>query len=239
MKRKTLCWTAAALLAAMLSGCGSQTTAEPANLNQTMLIEKSAKEQTAYSFPNSFTGDWTAQEGKLSIHADAQVVAEQGVVLPVASVTPGEFTQADVDNLLRVLLKSAPLYGYTQTKQELQESLDRINSPEWSPDPDAPALTAEQRESRRDELAAYYSAEIAKAPEEKPVIHGFSDSDDPKAVRGSATVDGVVYDVSIDNNLRYAQIIRRDYKYINTALMSRPAAERTFPEKRPSVWPTR
>lgn len=91
MKRKTLCWTAAALLAAMLSGCGSQTTAEPANLNQTMLIEKSAKEQTAYSFPNSFTGDWTAQEGKLSIHADAQVVAEQGVVLPVASVTPGEF----------------------------------------------------------------------------------------------------------------------------------------------------
>ena len=66
MKRKTLCWTAAALLAAMLSGCGSQTTAEPANLNQTMLIEKSAKEQTAYSFPNSFTGDWTAQEGKLS-----------------------------------------------------------------------------------------------------------------------------------------------------------------------------
>ena len=213
MKRKTLCWTAAALLAAMLSGCGSQTTAEPANLNQTMLIEKSAKEQTAYSFPNSFTGDWAAQEGKLSIHADAQVVAEQGVVLPVASVTPGEFTQADVDNLLRVLLKSAPLYGYTQTKQELQESLDRINSPEWSPDPDAPALTAEQRESRRDELAAYYSAEIAKAPEEKPVIHGFSDSDDPKAVRGSATVDGVVYDVSIDNNLRYAQIIRRDYKY--------------------------
>ena len=213
MKRKTLCWTAAALLAAMLSGCGSQTTAEPANLNQTMLIEKSAKEQTAYSFPNSFTGDWTAQEGKLSIHADAQVVAEQGVVLPVASVTPGEFTQADVDNLLRVLLKSAPLYGYTQTKQELQESLDRINSPEWSPDPDAPALTAEQRESRRDELAAYYSAEIAKAPEEKPVIHGFSDSDDPKAVCGSATVDGVVYDVSIDNNLRYAQIIRRDYKY--------------------------
>lgn len=113
MKRKTLCWTAAALLAAMLSGCGSQTTADPANLNQTMLIE----------------------------------------------------------------------------------------------------LTAEQRESRRDELAAYYSAEIAKAPEEKPVIHGFSDSDDPKAVRGSATVDGVIYDVSIDNNLRYAQIIRRDYKY--------------------------
>ena len=223
MKRKTLCWTAAALLAAMLSGCGSQTTAEPANLNQTMLIEKSAKEQTAYSFPNSFTGDWTAQEGKLSIHADAQVVAEQGVVLPVASVTPGEFTQADVDNLLRVLLKSAPLYGYTQTKQELQESLDRINSPEWSPDPDAPALTAEQRESRRDELAAYYSAEIAKAPEEKPVIHGFSDSDDPKAVRGSATVDGVVYDVSIDNNLRYAQIIRRDYKYS----ANEPAISRT------------
>lgn len=212
MKRKTLCW-AAALLVAALSGCSSLPAAEPASLNQTMLIEKSAGEQTAYTFPDSFTGEWTAQKGKLTIRADARVSAEQGVILPVASVTPGEFTQADVDNLLRVLLKSAPLYGYTQTKQELQESLDRINSPEWSPDPDAPALTAEQRESRRDELAAYYSVEIAKAPEEKPVIHGFSDSDGPKAVRGSATVDGVVYDVSIDNNLRYAQIICRDYKY--------------------------
>lgn len=213
MERKTLCWTAAALLAAALSGCGSQPAAEPANINQTMLIEKSAGEQTAYTFPDSFAGDWTAQEGKLTIHADAQVAAGQGVALPVASVTPGEFTQADVDNLLHVFLKDAPLYGYAQTKQELQESLDRINFPEWSPDPDAPALTAEQQEKRRDELAAYYTAEIAKAPEEKPVIHGFSDSDDPKAVRGFATVDGVVYDVSIDNTLRSAQIIRRDYKY--------------------------
>ncbi len=213
MKRKTLYWTAAALLAAALSGCGSQPAAEAANINQTMLIEKSAGEQTAYSFPDSFAGDWTAQEGRLTIRADAQITAGQGVVLPVASVTPGEFTQADVDNLLRVLLKGAPLYGCVQTKQELQESLDRINSPEWSPDPNAPALTAEQRETRRDELISYYTAEIAEAPEEKPVIHGFSDSDDSKAVRGSAAVDGAVYDVSIDNTLRLAQIIRRDYKY--------------------------
>lgn len=212
MKRKTLCW-AAALLVAALSGCGSLPAAEPASLNQTMLIEKSAGEQTAYTFPDSFTGEWTAQEGKLTIRADARVSAEQGVMLPVASVTPGEFTQADVDNLLRVLLQGEPLYGYTQTKQELQEILDRINSPEWSPDPDSPTQTAEQREKRREELNAYYTAEIVKAPEEKPVIHGFSDSDDPKTVRGSATVDGVIYDVSIDNNLRYAQIIQRDYKY--------------------------
>ena len=212
MKRKTLCW-AAALLVAALSGCGSLPAAEPASLNQTMLIEKSAGEQTAYTFPDSFTGEWTAQEGKLTIRADARVSAEQGVILPVASVTPGEFTQADVDNLLRVLLKDAPLYGCAQTKQELQEILDRINSPEWPSDPDSPTQTAEQREKRREELNAYYTAEIAKAPEEKPVIHGFSDSDDPKTVRGSATVDGVIYDVSIDNNLRYAQIIQRDYKY--------------------------
>lgn len=212
MKRKTLCW-AAALLVAALSGCGSLPAAEPASLNQTMLIEKSAGEQTAYTFPDSFTGEWTAQEGKLTIRADARVSAEQGVILPVASVTPGEFTQADVDNLLRVLLQGEPLYGYTQTKQELQEILDRINSPEWSPDPDAPTQTAEQREKRREELSAYYTAEIAKAPEDRPMIHGFSDSGDPNAVRGFAAVAGVIYDVSIDNNLRYAQIIQRDYHY--------------------------
>ena len=110
MKRKTLCW-AAALLVAALSGCGSLPAAEPASLNQTMLIEKSAGEQTAYTFPDSFTGEWTAQEGKLTIRADARVSAEQGAVLPVASVTPGEFTQANVDNLLRVLLQGEPLYG--------------------------------------------------------------------------------------------------------------------------------
>lgn len=58
------------------------------------------------------------------------MVAEQGVVLPTATVTPREFTQEDVDTLLRVFLKGEPLYSYVQTKQELQDWLGYINSPE-------------------------------------------------------------------------------------------------------------
>ena len=75
MKKKTLRIVTFILALAMLSGCSkNQEQTEPTSINQAMLIEKSAQEQESYSFPEKFTGDWTAQEGKLTIHADAQVV---------------------------------------------------------------------------------------------------------------------------------------------------------------------
>lgn len=217
MKKKTLRIVTFILALAMLSGCSkNQEQTEPTSINQAMLIEKSAQEQESYSFPEKFTGDWTAQEGKLTIHADAEVVAEQGLVLPTVTVTPREFTQEDVDTLLRVFLKGEPLYGFVQTKQELQDCLDYINSPEWQSDPDKPN-SPEQLEKRRKELNAYYAAEIEKAPVEKPIVHGFSDSGEPNEVSGFATVDGVKYDINIRNEVggfwTSASIIRNDYKY--------------------------
>lgn len=217
MKKKTLRIVTCILALAMLSGCSkNQEQTEPTSINQAMLIEKSAQEQESYSFPETFTGDWTAQEGKLTIHADAQVVAEQGVVLPTATVTPREFTQEDVDSLLRVFLKGEPLYSFVQTKQELQDWLDYINSPEWKSDPDKPN-SPEQLEKRRKELNAYYAAEIEKAPDEKPIVHGFADSGKPNEVSGFATVDGVKYEINIQNEVgefwTKAQIIRHDFKY--------------------------
>lgn len=217
MKKKTLRIVTCILALAMLSGCSkNQEQTEPASINQAMLIEKSAQEQADYSFPEKFTGDWTAQEGKLTIHADAQVVAEQGVVLPTATVTPREFTQEDVDSLLRVFLKGEPLYSFVQTKQELQDWLDYINSPEWKSDPDKPN-SPEQLEQRRKELNDWYNAEIAQAPDEKPIVHGFADSGKPNEVSGFATVDGVKYEINIQNEVgefwTKAQIIRHDFKY--------------------------
>lgn len=219
MKKKTMRMLSAALAVTLLSGCGAAQTSTPAetSVNQAMLLEKSAQPQeSAYTFPEKFTGDWTGQEGKLTIHADAQVVAELGTALPTATVEPREFNQGDVDNLLKVFLKGEPLYGYTQTKQELQEHLDYINSPDWTSDPGKPSDPA-SLEARRKELNAWYTAEIAKAPEEKPILHGFSDSDDPKRIGGTATVDGIKWCVSIWNNLgdffTNASIIREDYKY--------------------------
>ena len=217
MKKSKMQMLSCLLALTMLSGCSAhQTQPEATSINQAMLIEKSAQEQESYSFPEKFTGDWTAQEGKLTIHADAQVVAEQGLVLPTATVTPREFTQEDVDNLLRVFLKGEPLYSYVQTKQELQDWLDYINSPEWKSDPDKPN-SPEQLEQRRKELNDWYNAEIAKAPDEKPIVHGFSDSGNPKEVSGTAKVDGVEYEVSIRNHVgnfwTRAEIIRHDFKY--------------------------
>lgn len=212
MKKRKYQLLAGLLAVTMLSGCGAQQPVqEAASVNQAMLIEKSGETQAAdYVFPARFTGDWAAQEGKLTIHADAEVVAQQGTILPTATVTPREFTQEDVDHLLEVFLKGAPLYGYVQTKQELQDHLDYINSPEWEPDPDVP----EDKETRRKNLNAWYTAEIEKAPVEKPIVHGFADSDDPERIGGYATVNGIEYDVSIDNgDWREAWITRRDYKY--------------------------
>ena len=218
MKKKTLRIATCILALAMLSGCGkNQEQTEPTSINQAMLIEKSAQEQESYSFQEKFTGDWTAQEGKLTIHADAQVVAEQGVVLPTATVTPREFTQEDVDTLLRVFLKGEPLYGFVQTKQELKDWIDHINSPEWQSDPDSPERSPEQLEERRKRLNAEYEQLVQTAPEEKPIVHGFGDSGDPNEVSGFATVDGVKYDINIRNEVggfwTCANIIRNDYKY--------------------------
>lgn len=219
MKKKTMHMLSAALAVTLLSGCGAAQTSTPAetSVNQAMLLEKSAQPQEgAYTFPEKFTGDWTGQEGKLTIHADAQVVAELGTALPTATVEPREFNQEDVDNLLKVFLKGEPLYSHVQTKQELQGHLDYINSPDWTSDPGKPSDPA-SLEARRKELNAWYTAEIAKAPEEKPILHGFSDSDDPKRIGGTATVDGIKWCVSIWNNLgdffTHASIIREDYKY--------------------------
>ena len=219
MKKKTLRMLSAALAVTLLSGCGAAQTNTPAetSVNQAMLLEKSAQPQeSAYTFPEKFTGDWTGQEGKLTIHADAQVVAELGTALPTATVEPREFTQEDVDNLLKVFLKGEPLYSHVQTKQELQGHLDYINSPDWTSDPEKPSDPV-SLEARRKELNDWYTAEIAKAPEEKPVIHGFYDSDEPNEVSGTATVDGIKWCVSIRNNLgdffTNASIIREDYKY--------------------------
>mgnify|MGYP000939109391 FL=1 len=215
--KKIVRFAAFTLALAMLPGCGKgRTPAEPTTVNQAMLLEQSAKEQTEYTFPEKFTGDWTGQEGKLTIHADAQVVAELGTALPTATVEPREFTQEDVDNLLKVFLKGEPLYSHVQTKQELQGHLDYINSPDWTSDPGKPSDPA-SLEARRKELNAWYTAEIAKAPEEKPILHGFSDSDDPNSILGTATVDGTKWEVSIRNDTDYgwtsAYIERTDYKY--------------------------
>ena len=219
MKKKTMRMLSAALAVTLLSGCGAAQTNTPAetSVNQAMLLEKSAQPQeSAYTFPEKFTGDWTGQEGKLTIHADAQVVAELGTALPTATVEPREFNQEDVDNLLKVFLKGEPLYSHVQTKQELQGHLDYINSPDWTSDPGKPSDPA-SLEARRKELNAWYTAEIAKAPEEKPILHGFSDSDDPKRIGGTATVDGTEWEVSIRNDTDYgwtsAYIERTDYKY--------------------------
>lgn len=212
MKKKQILSGALALL--MLTGCANSS-GQNANtsVNQTMLLEKASQEQADFSLPERFTGDWTAQEGKVTIHADAEVVAEQGVVLPTATVTPREFNQEDVDNLLRVFLKGEPLYGFVQTKQELKDWIDWINSDAYEPDPDVP----ESKEERRKQHNAEYAEWVKTAPDEKPIVHGFADSNDPNVISGFGTVDGVEYHINIYNGLngafRTAFVDRRDYKY--------------------------
>ena len=153
MKKKISSLCAIGLALALLPGCGSsQESPAPTSVNQAMLFQKSAQEQTEYPLPETFTGHWVSQEGRLTIDAQAQVVAEQGTALPTATVTPREYTKR-----------------------------------------------------------------METAPEEAPIVHGFSDSDDPKEVSGHAVVDGVEYDVFIRNDLggfpTEAQIIRDDFKY--------------------------
>ena len=216
MKKRTVQIFSSLLTLTLLIGSGAQAVpAEPATINQSMLLEQSSQKQPTYTYPDRFIGDWTAQEGRLTIHADAQVTAPQGVILPTATVEPRKFNEADVDNLLRVFLKSEPLYDFTLTRQELQYHLDYINSPDWKADPEKGTNSPEELEKQRKKLNEWYQNEIAKTPEEKIIIHDFTDSSDPDCIDGRATVDGVEYNVHISNHedLIYAQIDREDYKY--------------------------
>lgn len=219
MKKRPLQLTACLLAMSLLTGCGAQAApAEPTTISQAALLEKSTEAQDSYTFPEKFTGDWKGQEGRLTIHADAKVEAPQGVILPTATVEPRDFTQADVDNLVRVLLKGQTLYAHTQTKQELQDWADKIRSPQWTPDPDKSLTTPEQIEQERQRILADYDAMLATAPEEEPIIHGFSDSPKENRISGWATVDGEEYDVFVDNSTDatssdFAEIIRKAYKY--------------------------
>lgn len=137
------------------------------------------------------------------------------MILPTATVTPRAFTQVDVDNLLKVFLKGAPLYDNVLTKQQLIESLEYVSSPEWGSNPDGPTMTREELEAQQKEWIAYYQAEIEKAPEEKPMIRGFSDSHDPEKITGTATVDGMDLFVSIRRYPGYAKICREGYENRN------------------------
>ena len=219
MKKRITSLCAIGLALILLPGCGSSREGPtPTSVNQAMLIEKSAQEQTEYLLPETFTGHWVSQEGRLTIDAQAQVVAEQGTALPTATVTPREFTQEDVDNLLKVFLKGEPLYAFCTTRADWQKSIDYVKSDKWHTDPDKPEPTPEEKEARRQEIIDDYTKRMETAPEEAPIVHGFYDSDDPKEVSGHAVVDGVEYDVIIRNDLggfpTMAQIIRDDFKYM-------------------------
>lgn len=220
MKKRTLQITACLLAMTLLTGCGAQAApADPTTISQATLLEKSAQPQDSYTFPEKFTGDWKGQEGRLTIHADAKVEAPQGVILPTATVEPRDFTQADVDNLVRVLLKGQTLYAHTQTKQELQDWADKIRSPQWTPDPGKGLTTPEQIEQERQRILAYYDAMLATAPEETPVVNGFIDDlPGTSRISGWAMVDGKKYEVSVDNSTDAkssdrVEIIRQAYKY--------------------------
>ena len=216
MKKRPLQITACLLAMRLLTGCGAQAApAEPTTISQAALLEKSAQPQDSYTFPEKFTGDWKGQEGRLTIHADAKVEAPQGVILPTATVEPRDFTQADVDNLVRVMLKKQPIYAHTWTKQELQDRIEKVQSPQWTPDPDKGLTTPEQIEQERQRILADYDAMLATAPEEKPVIHGFSDSQYENRIIGWAMVDGEEYEVFLMNETdwRDVEIIRKAYKY--------------------------
>lgn len=232
MKKSIRSMLSGVLILAALSGCGApKAETNPTTVEQAILFEKAASVQQTMTLPDRFAGQWVSQEGKLTIHADAKVVAEQGTVLPTATIVPRQFDQADVDTLLKVILKGAELYDSVQTKSELQKGLEYVQSPEYHSDPDAPIQSEAELEAHRQEAIAWYESEIAKAPEEKQVIHGFSDSHDPDRISGSASVDGQEYDVFIDKSWGRAEVRRKGFSWETLDF----AENQSFPDEQKAV----
>ena len=79
--------------------------------------------------PERFTGDWTGVNGFVHVTVDAEIVLPNADKIPTGSIGRRDFTQADADNLMRVLLKGNTLYEELgMTKQQALERLEQLQA---------------------------------------------------------------------------------------------------------------
>ena len=83
----------------------------------------------ALEVPERFTGDWTGVNGFVHVTADAEIILPNADKIPTGSIGRRDFTQADADNLMRVLLKGNTLYEELgMTKQQALERLEQLQA---------------------------------------------------------------------------------------------------------------
>lgn len=83
----------------------------------------------ALEVPERFTGNWTGVNDFVHVTADAEIILPNADKIPTGSIGRRDFTQADADNLMRVLLKGNTLYEELgMTKQQALERLEQLQA---------------------------------------------------------------------------------------------------------------
>ena len=83
------------------------------------------------SFPDSFTGQWTGEEGCLNVRADAVIEVPDANSMPTATVQRRAFTQEEADRMIDVFLDGCPLYeDRGMSKSQVRERLEKYQAME-------------------------------------------------------------------------------------------------------------
>ena len=95
------------------------------------MLNTSAFADLSGSFPDSFTGQWTGEEGCLNVSADAVIEVPETDNMPTAAVKRRAFTQQEADRMIEAFLDGGPLYeDQGMSKSEVQERLEKYRAME-------------------------------------------------------------------------------------------------------------
>jgi len=95
------------------------------------MLNTSAYADLSGSFPDSFTGQWTGEEGCLNVTADAVIEVPDADTMPTATVKRRSFTQEEADRIIEVFLDGGTLYeDGGMTKSQVQERLEEYRAME-------------------------------------------------------------------------------------------------------------
>lgn len=155
MKRKISIFLTFALAAGLIFGCGS--------------AEASARTENSSAlsrlFPDSFSGQWTGEEGCLNVSADAVIQVPEADSMPTATVKRRSFTQEEADRIIEVFLDGGTLYEEQgMTKSQIAERLESYRAMERGEIP--LSLDGDRTMEDLPEVIARWEKYLEEAPED-------------------------------------------------------------------------
>ena len=194
------------LMAGMLAGCTAQT--EPTATPEPE-VHQQPNDVVLTTSLEHLTGDWTGVEALISVHADASVMAPEGIP-HVYRVERGTFTQEEADALMSTLLEGSPLIEYPLSSEaEIRshiahyEAMARGDIPVDVDSPQGAEALPEYIQMWQEELDELLAAQASPVPISTEFITG---DDGVDFIGGAAQLDNGIHRLYIRNGSEYTDV---------------------------------